>query len=98
MSALGPKGVLVNVSRGLAVDETALCEALETNVIMSAALDVYETEPRVSERLRALENVVLTPHIAAFSKLGQDAQLGTLMKNVDAFFAGGELISLVPMP
>lgn len=98
LRALGRKGVLINVSRGSVVDETALCEALETNVILSAALDVHEHEPHVSERLRALENVVLTPHIAAFSKLGQDAQLDTLMRNIDAFFAGGELTSLVSMP
>ncbi|MCP5877401.1 2-hydroxyacid dehydrogenase, partial [Klebsiella pneumoniae] len=55
LAALGPKGHLVNISRGIAVDEEALCTALEDGIIAGAALDVYENEPNVPERLRALE-------------------------------------------
>ena len=61
--ALGPKGRLVNVGRGSLVDTDALIEALENKTIAGAALDVLETEPIIPERLAALPNVVLSPHI-----------------------------------
>ena len=62
-------GWLINTSRGSIIDERALIESLESNVIRKAALDVYETEP-LSEHseLRRLPNVVLTPHIAGDTK------------------------------
>ncbi len=65
LSALGPKGRLVNVGRGSLVDTAALVTALEQNAIAGAALDVLEGEPQVPARLAALPNVVLTPHIGA---------------------------------
>lgn len=65
LEALGPKGWLVNVARGSLVDTAALIDALERGVIAGAALDVLEGEPDVPERLAALSNVVLTPHIGA---------------------------------
>lgn len=89
LAALGPSGLLVNISRGIAVDEAALCEALENGVIAGAALDVYEQEPQVPERLRAQPNAVLTPHMAALSRTAQDAQQQILLDNLAAFFAGG---------
>lgn len=97
LAALGPKGHLVNISRGIAVDEEALCTALEHGIIAGAALDVYENEPNVPERLRALENVVLTPHIAAGSEAAQIAQQELLLGNLDAFFAGRPLLSPVDL-
>lgn len=89
LAALGPAGLLVNISRGIAVDEAALCEALENGVIAGAALDVYEQEPQVPERLRALPNAVLTPHMAALSSAAQGAQQQILLDNLAAFFTGG---------
>ncbi len=59
--------VLVNTSRGPVIDEAALAEALEQGEIAAAGLDVYEREPIVEPRLLALENAVLTPHIASAS-------------------------------
>ena len=97
LAALGPKGHLVNISRGIAVDEEALCTALEDGIIAGAALDVYENEPNVPERLRALENVVLTPHIAAGSEAAQIAQQELLLGNLEAFFAGRPLLSPVDL-
>lgn len=97
LKALGPKGYLVNISRGIAVDEDALCEALESGVIAGAGLDVYENEPHVSERLRALGNTVLTPHIAAMSDAAQAAQQELMLRNLEAFFAGRALPSGVPI-
>ncbi len=98
LEALGPRGILVNIARGLVVDEMALCEALETGRIAGAGLDVYEDEPHVPERLRALENAVLTPHMAAISRQAQLNQQQVLLDNLAAFFAGRELRWQVPLP
>jgi glyoxylate reductase len=56
---------LINTSRGSVVDESALIEAIENGEIKGAGLDVYEEEPRIPVRLRALTNVVLLPHIGS---------------------------------
>jgi lactate dehydrogenase-like 2-hydroxyacid dehydrogenase len=88
LEALGPRGHVVNISRGIAVDESALCDALERGTIAGAALDVYEHEPNVPDRLRALENVVLTPHIGANSEFSHAAQQQAMIDNLEAFFAG----------
>jgi len=70
--ALGPKGYLINTSRGAVVDEAALIDALQTGIIAGAGLDVYEPEPpQVDNPLFALDNVVLTPHLASFTEQGR---------------------------
>lgn len=98
LQALGREGVLVNISRGSVVDEPALIAALETGVIAGAALDVFADEPSVPEALKALPNVVLTPHIAALSVSAQAAQQALMRDNIDAFFAGRPLLSEVRPP
>ncbi|CAN7521221.1 2-hydroxyacid dehydrogenase [Bosea sp. LjRoot9] len=97
LRALGPEGHLINISRGIAVDEEALCVALETKLIAGAALDVYEHEPQVPDRLKVLENVVLTPHIAANAESAQLAQQDLLVGNLEAYFAGKPLLSPVAL-
>lgn len=54
---------LVNAARGPIVNEVALVEALKNKEIEGAALDVYEFEPEITDALKSLDNVVLTPHI-----------------------------------
>jgi D-3-phosphoglycerate dehydrogenase len=58
---------LVNQARGELVDEAALCDALEQNLIAGAAVDVYEVEPPQSSQLIRFDNVLPTPHIAAYT-------------------------------
>lgn len=65
LAKLGPSGYLINVSRGEVVDEAALVDALRSKKIKGAALDVYESEPPSPDNpLFALENVIVTPHVA----------------------------------
>jgi glyoxylate reductase len=68
LEAMNPTAVLVNTARGQVVDEAALVVALQAGAIAGAALDVFEHEPSVSEELLAMENVVLTPHIASATR------------------------------
>ncbi len=56
---------LINTSRGPVVNEAELVDALQTGKIAGAALDVYENEPLVTEGLKDLKNVVITPHTAS---------------------------------
>ena len=62
---------IVNCARGGVIDEDALYEALANNKIGGAALDVYEDEPPKESKLFELDNIVLTPHIAASTKEAQ---------------------------
>ena len=68
LDAMKPTSVLVNTARGAVVDESALVAALEQGSIAGAALDVFEHEPAVSGELLAMENVVLTPHVASATR------------------------------
>lgn len=68
LRALGPKGFLVNVSRGSVVDEEALIAALGDGTIAGAALDVFNNEPAPDPRFAALPNIILAPHISAITE------------------------------
>jgi hydroxypyruvate reductase len=88
LDALGPKGVFVNVARGWLVDEKALVEALTTGRLGAAGLDVFENEPQVPDALLALDNVVLTPHIASNTEETMHAMGECVLDNVRSWFAG----------
>jgi lactate dehydrogenase-like 2-hydroxyacid dehydrogenase len=96
LAALGPKGYLVNVARGSVVDEAALIAALQKGGIAGAALDVFENEPHVPEALRALDNIVLTPHIGSATAATRQAMADLAFENLRAFFAGGKPPTIVP--
>jgi len=96
LTALGTKGILVNVARGSVVDESALIDALERGVIGGAGLDVFENEPKVPERLRALPHVVLAPHIGSATAQTRQAMADLAFGNLQAHFAGQPLLSPVP--
>ncbi len=83
-----PTAVLVNTSRGPVVDEVALADALETGEIFAAGLDVFEHEPDVEERLLALENVVVIPHLGSATVDTRDAMGHLAVRNVLAAMDG----------
>lgn len=96
LKALGPQGFVINVARGSVMDQDALIEALETGMIAGAALDVFENEPNVPERLRALPNVVLTPHVGSATGQTRRAMADLAFGNLKAHFDGKPLLSPVP--
>jgi D-3-phosphoglycerate dehydrogenase len=63
---------IINTARGDLVDEAALADAIEAGQVGGAAIDVYQTEPTVDQRLQMLPQVVATPHIAASTREGQE--------------------------
>ncbi len=98
LRALGKDGYLINVARGSVVDETALVDALQRGSIAGAALDVFESEPNVPPALRALDNVVLTPHVGSATWQTRRAMSDLAFGNLEAHFAGRPLLSPVPLP
>ena len=76
---------LINTARGGHVDEAALVEALKSGIIAGAALDVYEFEPKISEELLTLPNVVLSPHTGTGTWEGRIAMCENVCDNIIAF-------------
>ncbi|WBV45114.1 2-hydroxyacid dehydrogenase [Pseudoroseomonas cervicalis] len=82
--------VLVNVARGGVVVEADLVDALQAREILGAAMDVFETEPVPPDnRLLRMDNVVVTPHIAAMAADNFEKTIGQMFGNI-ASFARGE--------
>ena len=88
LAQMKPGAYLVNSSRGDVVDEAALAEALAGGVIAGAALDVFEAEPKVTEALLSMDNVVMFPHLGSASLETRVAMGMRVIDNVSAFFAG----------
>jgi lactate dehydrogenase-like 2-hydroxyacid dehydrogenase len=95
LNALGPKGMVINVSRAANIDEDALLDALENKTIGSAALDVFEGEPALNPRFLELDNVLLQPHHASGTMETRIA-MGKLMRdNLTAWKDGKPLLTRV---
>ncbi|MBX3051103.1 MAG: D-2-hydroxyacid dehydrogenase [Caldilineaceae bacterium] len=93
-----PSAYLINISRGVVVRLDALVEALQAERIAGAGLDVYEIEPLpAGHPLWAMENVILTPHVAANSSSGLLAQrrMDTLTGNLRRYLAGEPMANVV---
>ena len=88
IGALGPNGVIINMSRGSVVDEEALIAALKKGEILAAGLDVFANEPVVPDELRAMQNVVLLPHMGSASVLTRGAMERLVVENINDWFAG----------
>lgn len=95
LNALGPKGYLINIARGSVVDQDALVTALTNKVIAGAGLDVYDNEPIVPDALKAMDNVVLLPHIGSATVETRTVMGEIVLANLEAHFAGKPLITPV---
>jgi hydroxypyruvate reductase len=88
LDALGPKGMLVNVARGSVVDTAALVAALEKGALAGAALDVFESQPRVPDELLRSEKVLLTPHLGTATRETRARMGEMVLASLAEHFAG----------
>ena len=89
-------GYLINIGRGVIVDLADLTEALEAGEIAGAGLDVFEIEPLPADhRLWTMENVIITPHVAAASPRIAERHTATLLENIRRFACGQDPLTLV---
>lgn len=93
IAALGPQGMLINISRAGNIDEDALLDALESGALGSAALDVFEGEPKLNHRFVGLANVLLQPHHASGTVETRQAMGKLVRDNLIAHFAGKPLLT-----
>lgn len=93
LEALGPEGFLINISRGVNVDEAALIAALRNGRIAGAGLDVFRDEPRVPAELLTMEQVVLVPHIGSSTREVREERGVKLLANLLAHFAGKPVLT-----
>lgn len=88
LSLMKPKACLINAARGELVDEQALYKALKEGSVSAAALDVFATEPPEDSPLLTLDNVLATPHIAAYTFESMDRMGRTCAEIVVEVLAG----------
>ncbi|KAF2311106.1 hypothetical protein GH714_019522 [Hevea brasiliensis] len=93
LSALGKKGVIVNIGRGPIIDEKEMVRCLMEGEIAGAGLDVFENEPDVAKDFFALDNVVLSPHCAVFTPESMKDLSELVVGNLVAFFSNKPLLS-----
>jgi len=87
---------LINVGRGIIVDLHDLTEALRAGEIAGAGLDVFEVEPLPADHpLWGMENVIITPHVAANTPEVSERWLGVLLENLHRFVRGEPLVNVV---
>lgn len=96
IEALGRDGILINVSRGSVVDEAALVAALRAGKLGGAGLDVFEAEPKIPDALKAMENVVLLPHVGSATVETRRAMGDLVCENLDLWLAEGRVVTPVP--
>jgi lactate dehydrogenase-like 2-hydroxyacid dehydrogenase len=96
LRALGPNGILINMSRGSVVDEPALIKALQDKTILSAGLDVFAREPEVPAELLAMNHVVLFPHVGSASVATRERMDQLVVDNLLAWAAGKPPLTPVP--
>ncbi|HEU6445563.1 MAG TPA: phosphoglycerate dehydrogenase [Gaiellaceae bacterium] len=97
LAKLRPGAYLVNAARGELVDEDALLDALRSGRLAGAALDVFSAEPYAGPLLE-LDNVVVTPHLAASTEEAQDRAGMIVAEQVAAALEGGLVANAVNIP
>ncbi|XP_055987493.1 probable 2-ketogluconate reductase [Sorex fumeus] len=89
LGLMKPTAILINVGRGLLIDQEALVEALQTGVIKAAALDVTHPEPLPRDHpLLRLDNVILTPHIGSATHQDRWQMMEEMVESIQAALRG----------
>ncbi len=92
LAAMKPTAFLINTARGPIVDEQALLAALRSRRIAGAGLDVFDREPLQADHpLRALDNVVLTPHLGYVTGENYREAYGQAVEDIRAFLEGSPI-------
>lgn len=90
LAALGPDGIVVNVGRGVLVDENAMIARLERGELLGAGLDVFADEPRINDALLTLDNVVLSAHRASATVETRNAMALQSVEHLIQHFSGAQ--------
>ena len=88
ISTMKKTAKIINTSRGGVVDEEALYQALKNGNLGGAALDVFEKEPAIGNKLAELDNVILTPHIGAQTKEAQSLAANVVAEKIIQILRG----------
>lgn len=88
--------IIVNTARGAVIDEAALVEALDSNKVACAGLDVYEEEPKIHPGLVRNEKCVLLPHMGTWSYETQLKMELCTLDNIKSAILHGKLINIIP--
>lgn len=92
LAMMKPSAFLINVARGQIIDEAALADALNREVIRGAAIDVAKTEPMLpDDPLWTAKNILITPHRAAYGDQMHDKMCGLIEKNIRHYLNGERL-------
>ena len=88
LSLMKKTACIINTSRGGVIDEDALFEAIKNGNFGGAALDVFEKEPAIGNKLATLDNVILTPHIGAQTKEAQSLAANVIAEKIIQILRG----------
>jgi glyoxylate reductase len=83
-----PTAFIINTARGPVIDEKALMRALKSKKIAGAGLDVFEHEPKLPPALKAMKDVVLTPHLGSAVMEVREKMANIVVDNIEAFISG----------
>ncbi len=95
LGLMKPSAILINAARGGIVNEADLYQALKNKVIAGAGLDVFENEPPTGSALLELDNVVLTPHTAAFTFEGMNNMSEGIVLQLIEYYQGNKPVYTV---
>ncbi|MAV83183.1 MAG: hydroxyacid dehydrogenase [Pelagibacteraceae bacterium] len=93
LKTMKSSAILINCARGGLINEADLKEALDSDVIAGAAVDVYETEPATDSPLFNAKNLLLTPHLGASSKEAQSNVAIDVAEQVADFLNNGKIVN-----
>jgi phosphoglycerate dehydrogenase-like enzyme len=99
LATMKPSALLINVSRGGIIPDSAVLEALTAKRLAGAGLDVFETEPLPADHpLWKLENTIITPHVAGFGSMPGFVRMSEIVRdNATALIAGRPLSHLADL-